>query len=59
MADKVWSYSQDTWLILEHFADNSEEVILADYDLMLWGNMHGSYKETILGYHENGKSNLE
>ena len=25
---------------------------------MLWGNMHGAYKETILGYHENGKSNL-
>ncbi len=59
MADKVWSYSPETWLMLEHFADNSEETILADYGLMLWGNMHGAYKETILGYHENNKSNLQ
>jgi glycosidase len=58
MADKVWSHSPETWLILEHFADNSEETILADHGLMLWGNMHGSYKETILGYHENNKSDL-
>lgn len=59
MADKVWSYAPDTWLMLEHFADNSEESVLADYGLMLWGNMHGSYKETILGYHDSNKSNLE
>lgn len=58
MADKVWSYSPDTWLMLEHFADNTEEFILSEHGLMLWGNMHGAYKETILGYHENGKSNL-
>lgn len=59
MADKVWSYSPETWLMLEHFADNTEEMILSEHGLMLWGNMHGAYKETILGYHENGKSNLE
>ncbi len=59
MADKVWSYAPETWLILEHFADNTEEKVLADYGLMLWGNMHGAYKETILGYHDNNKSNLE
>lgn len=59
MADKVWSYSPDTWLIMEHFADNTEEIILADYGMMLWGNMHSAYKETILGYHDNNKSNLE
>jgi glycosidase len=59
MADKVWSYAPDTWLILEHFADNTEEIILADHGLMLWGNMHGPYKETILGYHDSNKSNLE
>jgi 1,4-alpha-glucan branching enzyme len=59
MADKVWSYAPDTWLMLEHFANNDEETILADYGFMLWGNMHGAYKETILGFHENNKSNLE
>jgi 1,4-alpha-glucan branching enzyme len=59
MADKVWSYAPDTWLMLEHFANNEEETILADYGMMLWGNMHGAYKETILGFHDNNKSNLE
>ncbi|MCG8311277.1 MAG: alpha-amylase family glycosyl hydrolase [Cytophagales bacterium] len=58
MADKVWSYAPDTWLILEHFADNSEERILADHGFMLWGNTHGAYKEAILGNHENDKSDL-
>ena len=59
MADKVWTYAPETWLMLEHFANNDEETILADYGMMLWGNMHGAYKETILGFHENNKSNLE
>ncbi|HBH22645.1 MAG TPA: alpha-amylase [Cytophagales bacterium] len=59
MADKVWSYAPDNWLILEHFADNAEETELSEYGMMLWGNMHGSYKETILGFHDNNKSNLE
>jgi 1,4-alpha-glucan branching enzyme len=58
MADKVWSYAPDTWLMLEHFANNTEEQVLADYGMMLWGNMHGSYKEAILGYHESNKSDL-
>lgn len=58
MADKVWSYAPDTWLMLEHFADNTEEQVLADYGMMLWGNMHGTYKEAILGYHESNKSDL-
>jgi len=59
MADEVWSYAPNTWLCLEHFADNSEESVLADYGFLIWGNMHGAYKETILGYHDNNKSNLE
>ena len=53
MADEVWSYSPDTWLILEHFADNSEEKELSSYDFLLWGNIHSDYKEAILGYPEN------
>lgn len=58
MADKVWSYAPETWLILEHFAENREETILADYGFMLWGNQHSPYKESILGYHDNMKSDL-
>ncbi|WP_375433616.1 alpha-amylase family glycosyl hydrolase [uncultured Hymenobacter sp.] len=36
--------------ILEHFADNSEEKVLADAGLMLWGNLNGSYNESSMGY---------
>ena len=32
-----------TYVILEHFADNSEETVLANAGMMLWGNRHGAY----------------
>ncbi len=40
----------DIYLILEHLADNDEEKVLADGGFMLWGNIHGSYKQSALGY---------
>ncbi|MCX2744360.1 alpha-amylase family glycosyl hydrolase [Mangrovivirga sp. M17] len=58
MADVIWSNDPSTYVILEHFADNNEEKELSNYGMMLWGNMHGAYKETILGYHDNNKSNI-
>lgn len=58
MADQVWSYSPNTWLILEHFADNSEEIELSSHGLMLWGNMNENFKEAILGYNDDGNSDL-
>lgn len=53
MADEIWSYSPDAYVILEHFADNSEETDLANHGMMLWGNMHGSYGENISGNPQN------
>ena len=32
-----------TYAILEHFADNSEETVLANAGMMLWGNLSGDY----------------
>jgi hypothetical protein len=55
-ANFLWSVDPDTYVILEHFADNTEEKELAGYGMMLWGNMFGAYKETALGY--NTTSNL-
>lgn len=55
MADKIWSHSPDAYVILEHFADNTEERELAEYGMMLWGNVSHNYKEANLGYGE-GKS---
>lgn len=49
-ADFMWGIDADSYVILEHFADNSEEKELAEYGMMLWGNMFGAYKETALGY---------
>jgi 1,4-alpha-glucan branching enzyme len=38
------------YCILEHFADNSEEKVLADYGMMLWGNLNHDYNEATMGY---------
>lgn len=34
-----------TYAILEHFADNSEETVLSNAGMMLWGNMAGAYDQ--------------
>ena len=39
-----------TYCILEHFADNSEEKVLSDYGMMLWGNLNHNYAEAMMGY---------
>lgn len=36
-------------LILEHFADNSEEKVLASKGMLLWGNMNYNYGEAAKG----------
>ena len=65
MADEIWVHTPDAYVILEHFADNSEETELANYGMMLWGNQHFSFEQNIIGnvsdisglYHE--KQRLE
>ena len=49
-ADHIWSIDPDAYVILEHFADNSEEKVLSDYGMMLWGNMNGAYRQASTGY---------
>lgn len=48
----------DAYMILEHFADNSEETVLAASDMLLWGNLTGPYQEGAMGYNTNGKSDF-
>ncbi|MEX0843624.1 MAG: alpha-amylase family glycosyl hydrolase, partial [Balneolaceae bacterium] len=52
-ADAVWAVDSSAYVILEHFADNSEEKVLADYGMMLWGNMNHAYNEASMGYSSN------
>lgn len=61
MSDVIWNNDPTAYVILEHFADNREEQELADYGMMLWGNVHGKYISAGKGssvtlaelYHEN------
>ncbi|MCD4731612.1 MAG: T9SS type A sorting domain-containing protein [Bacteroidales bacterium] len=58
MADSIWAHNPDAYVILEHLSEGSEEKVLADYGMILWGNMNSNYNEATMGYHENGKSNF-
>ena len=53
MADQIWNIDPTSYLILEHFADNSEEKVLSNYGFMLWGNMNHEYNEATMGYNSN------
>jgi 1,4-alpha-glucan branching enzyme len=55
--DTVQAKSVNAYVILEHFAENSEEVELADYGMLLWGNLNYNYSEAAMGYLQN--SNFE
>jgi len=50
MADEIWNIDNTSYVILEHFADNSEERILADYGMMLWSNNNHNYAQVAMGY---------
>lgn len=49
-AQHIWSIDSSIYVILEHFADNTEERILADMGMLLWGNMNHEYSEAVMGY---------
>lgn len=55
-ADSIWKVKPEAYVILEHFADNTEEKVLANYGMMLWGNMNHAYNEASMGY--NNSSDL-
>lgn len=58
MANQIWTDKPGAYVILEHFAENSEEIELSDYGMMLWGNMNGVYSEAAMGYNANGNSDF-
>ncbi len=51
--DNIKADFPDAYVILEHFADNSEERELADYGLMFWGNMNGDFRAMAKGESRN------
>jgi 1,4-alpha-glucan branching enzyme len=50
IADSIWQAKSDAFVILEHFADNDEEKILADYGMLLWGNENNPYTQSSMGW---------
>ncbi len=58
MVDQIRTYKDDAIIIFEHLADNSEEKVLADYGILMWGNMNHSFSEAVMGYHESNKSDF-
>lgn len=53
IADKIWTVNPNAYVILEHLCDNSEEKVLADYGMLLWGNMNYNYNEATMGWLAN------
>lgn len=47
--DQIRTFDKDSYLILEHFADNTEEIELANHGFMLWGNQNGAARNNIKG----------
>ena len=49
----VKGIDSESYFILEHFADNGEEVVLANAGCMLWGVMTTQFAQTTMGYDNN------
>ncbi len=58
MSDEIWARKSDAIIIFEHLAENSEEKELANYGILLWGNMNYNYGEAAMGYTDNGGSDF-
>lgn len=50
MADEIWEVNPNAYVILEHFCDNREEKELAEYGMLIWGNMNYAYNEATMGW---------
>jgi len=52
-ADTIWKVDPSAYVILEHFADNSEETVLAEYDMIVWGNENHHYSEASMAWNSD------
>lgn len=50
MANKIFEVKEDALVLLEHLTANSEEEVLADAGMFLWGNMNWNYCQSSMGY---------
>jgi len=59
-SDHVWQTApaNKPYVIFEHLSDNSEETELANYGIMLWGNLNHNYNENTLGFGDGSKEDI-
>jgi 1,4-alpha-glucan branching enzyme len=50
MATQLWQNYPGTYVILEHFAEKSEEQDLAGHGCMLWGKAHAEYGQATMAW---------
>jgi hypothetical protein len=55
--DKMQAAAPGTYCILEHFAANNEEIELANYGMLLWGNSNHNFNQATMGF--NSESNFQ
>ncbi len=58
MANEIWKRNSDAYVIFEHLSENDEERELANYGILLWGNMNYNYLEGAMGWNDGGKSDF-
>lgn len=58
MADTIWVNHPQAYVILEHWADNAEEIELSNFGMMLWGNLTYEYHQAMKGYSSNFSSGI-
>ena len=51
--DTMQLKSAGSYCILEHFCDNTEEIELSNYGMMLWGNSNYNFSEASMGWLTN------
>ena len=49
MADHIWAYDPEAYIILEHWAPASEEAELANYGMKMWRNRSYDYVPAVVG----------
>ncbi len=49
-ANHIWGFDNDLYVVLEHFADVSEERELASKGMLLWSNTTFQFAEAAMGY---------
>ncbi len=57
--DSLQSKSPNSYMIIEHLADNSEEKDLAAAGMMPWGNLNYNFNQATMGYLDNNGSNFD